>query len=81
MVKDGACKMVRQNRKFSCAGKSGRWVNNARTDKEEENKLAGPLAKKRLYAEGCSRRNGKQEESSQQEKISDDRQHYGKWTV
>ena len=33
--------------------------NNAGTDKEEEKKLAGPLAKKELYAEGCSRRNGK----------------------
>ena len=55
--------------------------NNARTDKEEEKKLAGPLAKKELPAEGCSRRNGKCEESSQQKKISDDRQYYDKWTV
>ena len=31
--------------------------NNAGTDKEY--KLAGPLAKKELSAEGCSRRNGK----------------------
>ena len=30
-------------------------------DKEEENKMAGPLAKKELPAEGCSRRNGKRE--------------------
>ena len=32
-------------------------------------------------AEGCSRRNGKREESSRQKKISDDRQHYDKWIV
>ena len=38
--------------KSSCARKSGRRKNNTGTDKEEENKLAGP-------AEGCSRRNGK----------------------
>ena len=49
MENDGACKMD------SCARKSGRRKNNARTDKEEENKLAGPLAKKELPAEGCSR--------------------------
>ena len=30
-------------------------------DKEEEKKLAGPLTKKELPAEGCSRRNGKRE--------------------
>ena len=36
----------RRNKKCSCAGKSGRSKKNAGTDKEEENKLAGPLAKK-----------------------------------
>ena len=41
--------------------------------KEEEKKLAGPLAKKKLSAEGCSRRNGKWEKGLQQKKISDDR--------
>ena len=41
--------------------------------KEEEKKLAGPLAKKELPAEGCSRGYGKWEESSRQKKISDDR--------
>ena len=55
MEKDGACKMERQNKKFGCAGKSGEWKNNAGTDKEEEKKLAGPLVKKELHAEGCSR--------------------------
>ena len=35
---------------------------NVGTHKEEENKLAGPLAKKELPAEGYSRRNGKREE-------------------
>ena len=79
MEKDGACKMDRQNKKCSCAGKSGRRKNNAGTD-EEEKKLAGPLAKKELPAEGCSRRNGKREEGLWQN-ISDDRQHYDKWTV
>ena len=44
--------------------------------KKEEKKLAGSLAEKELPAEGCSRRNGKREESSRQKKISDDRQHY-----
>ena len=34
-------------------------LNNAGIDKEEENKLARPLTKKELPAEGCSRRNGK----------------------
>ena len=47
--------MVTQNKNCSCARKSGRRNNNAGTDKEEEKKLAGPLAKKELPAEGCSR--------------------------
>ena len=63
-------------KKCSCARKSGRRKNNAGTDKEEVNKLAGPLAKKELPAEGISKRYGKWEESSRQKKISDDRQHY-----
>ena len=50
----------------------------AGTDKEEENKLAGPLAKKELPAEECSRRYGKWEENSKQKEISDDRQHCDK---
>ena len=48
MEKDGACKMDRQNKKCSCVGKSGRRKKYAGTDKEEEKKLAGPLAKKEL---------------------------------
>ena len=48
MEKDGACKMDRQNKKCSCDRKSGKSKNNAGTDKEEEKKLAGPLAKKEL---------------------------------
>ena len=59
MEKGGACKMDRQNKKCSCARKSGRSKDNAGTDKEEEEKLAGLLAKKELRAEGCSRRYGK----------------------
>ena len=69
MEKDGACKMDRRNKKCSYARKSGRRKNNAATDKEEEKKLAGPLAKKELPAEGCSRSNDKCEESSRQKKI------------
>ena len=53
---------------------------NAGTDKEEK-KLAGPLVKNELPAEGCSRRNGKWEQSLRQKKILDDRQQYDKWTV
>ena len=67
--------MDRQNKKCSCARKSGRRKNDAGTE------LAGTLAKKELPAEGCSRRNDKREEGSWQKKISDDRQHYDKWTV
>ena len=59
-------------KKCRCARKSGRRKNNAGTDKEGEKKLAMPLTMKELPAEGCSRRNGKREESSRQ-KISDDR--------
>ena len=65
--------MDRQNNKCSCARKRGRRKNNAGTNNEEEKKLPGPLAKKELPAEGCSTRNGKWKESSQQKKISDDR--------
>ena len=54
MEKDGACKMDRQNKKCSCARKSGRRKNKAGTDKERKKKLAGPLAKKKLSAEKCS---------------------------
>ena len=78
MEKDGACKMDRQNKRFSCVRKSGRRKNNAGTDKEEEKKFAWPLAKKELPPEGCSRRYGKCEESSRQKKISNDRQHLDK---
>ena len=65
--------MNRQNKKCSCARKSMRRKNNTGTDEEEERKVAGPLAKKELPAEGCSGRNGKREESSRQKKISDTR--------
>ena len=51
MKKDGACKMDRQNKKCSYARKRGKRNNNAVTDKGEENKLVGPLAKKKLPAE------------------------------
>ena len=61
--------MDRQNKKCSCARKSGERKNNAGTDKEEENKLTGPLAKKELPAERCSTRNGKREGSERQKKI------------
>ena len=74
MEKDGACEIDRQNKKCSCARKSGRRKNDAGTDKEEEKKLAGPLDRKELRADRCSRKNVKREESSRQKKISDDRQ-------
>ena len=74
MEKDGACEMDRQNKKLSCARKSGRRNNNAGTDKEEEKKLAGPLTRKELPTEGCSRKNGKRE-VSRQKKLSDNRHH------
>ena len=61
--------MDRQNKNCSCGRKSGRRKNIAGTDKEEEKKLAWPLANKELPAEGCSRRNGKREECSRQKKI------------
>ena len=56
------------------------YNNNTGTDKEEEKKLARPLAKEELPGEGFSRRNGEREESSRQNKILDDREHYGKLT-
>ena len=58
--------------KCSCARKSDTRKNSAGTDREEENKLAEPLAKKELPAKGCSRRNGKREEGSRLKKVSDD---------
>ena len=58
MENDGACKMDKQNKKCSSAKRNGRRKNNAGTDKEVEKKLTGPLAKKKLPSEGCSRRNG-----------------------
>ena len=58
------CVKWTDKKKCSCARKSGRRKNNAGTDKEEEKKLIGILAKKELPAEGCSRRYGKWEESS-----------------
>ena len=48
--------------------------------KKRKQKLAEPLAKKELSAEGCCRRNGKWEEGLRQKKISDDR-HHDRWTV
>ena len=63
MEKDGQCKMDRQN-KNAVLLESEKRKNNAGTDKEEEKKLAGPLAKKELPAEGCSGRNDKREGGS-----------------
>ena len=73
--------MDRQNKKFRCARKSERRKNNAGTNEKVGNKLAGTLAKKELAAEGCSGRNSKRDETSRQKEVSDDRQHYNKWTV
>ena len=41
MEKDGACEMDRQNKKWSCARKSGSRKNNAGTDKEQEKNRLG----------------------------------------
>ena len=60
-------------KKCRCPRKSERGKNNARTDKEEEKKLAGPLAKRELPAERRIRRKGKRKEGSRQKKISDDK--------
>ena len=57
-------KWTEEIEKCSCARKSGTRKNNAGTDKEEEKKLAAPLAKNELPFEGCSRRNDKREECS-----------------
>ena len=70
-----------KKKKCSCARKSGSRKHNVGTEREEEEKLDWPLAKKELTAEGYSRGNGKREESSRQKKISDCREHYDKWTV
>ena len=43
--------------------------------------MAGPLAKKKLPAEGCSRRNGKLEEGSRQKKLEEGRGENGKRTT
>ena len=53
MEKHGTFEIHKQNKRCSCARRSGRRKNNAGTDKEEEKKLAGPLAKNELPAEGC----------------------------
>ena len=75
MEKDGACKLEDKIKNVAVLErKIGRIENNAGSDKQ----VAGPLAKKKLPAEGCYGRYGKWEESSRQRKISDDRQHYDK---
>ncbi|KAJ4443371.1 hypothetical protein ANN_05039 [Periplaneta americana] len=48
---------------------------NPETDQKDKNKLAVPLAKKELPNERCTGRNGEREKSSEQKKISDDKQH------
>ena len=69
----------RQNQIWSCARKSGRRKNNAGTDKEEENNWLGHRLRRNYLLK--DRRYGKWEGSSRQKKISDDRQHYDKWTL
>ena len=66
-------------KKCNCARKKGRRKNNAGTDKEEENKLAGPLAKRNCLLKDALEGmiNGKKFRSRR----SDDRQHHYKWTV
>ena len=50
-------------------------MNNTEFVKEKKKKLAVPLVKKKLPAEGCLRRNAEQDEGSGQKKISDGRQY------
>ena len=67
MEEDGACKLDRQNKKNAVVlERLGERIIMLETDKEEEKKLAGPLAKKELPAERCSRRNGKRQEGLRQ---------------
>ena len=44
-------KLTDKIKKCSCARKSGTKKNNVGNNKEEEKKLAGPLAKKKVLAE------------------------------
>ncbi|KAJ4441081.1 hypothetical protein ANN_10931 [Periplaneta americana] len=52
-----------------------RPCNDAKTDQKEETELVGSLVEKELPSEGCTGRNGEQEKSPGQKKISDDRRH------
>ena len=81
MEKDEACQMDAQSKNAVVLKRVEERRRVLKLNKEEEKKMTGPLAKKELPAEGCSRRNGKREVNSRQKKISDDRQHYDKWTV
>ncbi|KAJ4441909.1 hypothetical protein ANN_11769 [Periplaneta americana] len=49
--------------------------NDTEIHQEEKKKLVGPLAEKKLPAEGYTERNGERKKSSWQKKISDDRRH------
>ncbi|KAJ4450017.1 hypothetical protein ANN_01424 [Periplaneta americana] len=56
--------------------KKNDWVkkkNNVETDEEENKKLAGSLATKKLLSEECTGRNSERVKSSGQKRISDDR--------
>ena len=79
MEKDGACKMDIQNAVVLERVGEGRIM--LELIRKRKRKMAGPLAKKELPVEGCSSWYGKWEESLRQKNISDDRQHYDKWTV
>ena len=76
MEKDGACKTDRQNKKCSCAKSIGEGRKKMQRIKKRKRNWLGHWLRR-----NCSRRNAKREESSRQKKISNDRQHYGIWTV
>ena len=60
MEKDGACKMDKQNKKHSCARKSGKWKNNAGTYKRKRNWLGHWLRRNCLLKDAVeSMANGK----------------------
>ena len=65
MEKNGAYKMDRQYKRCSCVRRVEDRTIKLELVKKRKKKLTGPLAKKELPAEGCSRKNGKREERSQ----------------
>ena len=68
MEKDVACKMDRQNKNAAVLERVGEGRIMLGLIKKRKKEMNGPLAKKELRAEGCSRRNGKRKESLRHKK-------------